>query len=755
MTRLIGYICWALCLVSLHVFAQFEQADQAFEQGRYTDAIEQWQHIYKQQDKKQQIQILSKIATAYQKIGMHREVFQNLQQAYQLAETIDDKILQVNLVIQLSDAWLTIGDTGEALNLIQISETVSRELKDPELLAKVLNNAGNVYAVHESYFDAIDLYTEALQALESVDNIDLKLKVQLNQLKAMMQESPSSEVFTMLQNTWKSLNQTPATQRQFHNLIAIAMHAQGFSNDPELEPQQLKQVLDISVAGFQKAIKLANTLNQSRLQSIAYGRFAQLYLQQGQIDAARQLNTQALFFAKQEDMPDILYLWQWQQGVLLNLSDELDAAIDAYQRATKTLKPIQYNLDVGLRTKTTTFNELVRPVYYELAGLLLEKAEYAKTDEEQQALLLQARDEVEKLKVAELQNYFQEECVANLQDKTRSIDEVMEQTAILYPIPLEDHLALLVSTEGKIQLINVDVSKDEIDAEALELRILLQTRPHNRFLYPARNLYDWLIRPIEPILAENQIDTLVVVPDGRLRMIPLTTLHDGKQFLIEKFAMAVTPGLNLVDPHSIDWRNSDVLLVGLSDGVQDYPPLPSVVKELNTIKEITGSDSLIINKDYSIDNFRNALQNKEYSVIHLATHGEFSSDPEHTYLLTYEDKLSMNKLQSVIGLGKFRDKPVELLTLSACRTAVGDEKAALGLAGVAVKAGARSAIATLWFVDDEATALAVMQFYQLLNKEPHLTKAKALQQVQKQLISQSRYWHPSYWAPFLLIGNWL
>ncbi|MCV6637101.1 CHAT domain-containing protein [Candidatus Albibeggiatoa sp. nov. NOAA] len=744
-------------LFSSSVFAQssLEQADQAFERGQYTDAIEQWQQAVEQQTQIEQIQTLSKIATAYQKIGMHREVFQVLQQAYELAEKIEDKALQVNLVIQLSDAWLTIGDAAEALKLVQISEKVARDMKDPELLAKVLNNSGNVYAVYESYFDAVDLYSEALGLLKTVDNPELEAKILLNQVKAMIEVSPTNEVLNTFQQAWAALQNLEPNQHQFHSLIAIAMHARGFANDPELTLEQLKQVLAISGNAFQTALKLANQLKQSRLQSIAYGRFAQLYVDQGQIESAQQLNRQALFFAKQNDMPDLLYLWQWQQGVLLDLEGKLDQAIAAYRRATDTLQPIQYNLDVGLRTNTTTFNELVRPVYYELAGLLLKKADLAPTEQEKQDLLLKARDMVEHLKVAELQNYFQEECVANLQDRTRSIDEVMDNTAILYPIPLADRLSLLISTEGKIHLVNVDATKDDIDAEALNLRILLQTRPNNRFLYPAQKLYNWLIRPIESILQEHDIDTLVVVPDGRLRMIPLTTLHDGEKFLIEKVAMAITPGLNLVDPHSIDWQNSDVLLVGLSDAVQDYPPLPSVVKELHTIKDITGSDSLIINKDYSIESFRNALQSKEYSVIHLATHGEFSSDPEHTYLLTYEDKLTMNKLQDVIGLGKFRDKPVELLTLSACRTAVGDEKAALGLAGVAVKAGARSAIATLWFVDDEATALAIMHFYRLLNTESGLTKAKALQKVQKKLISQDRYWHPSYWGPFLLIGNWL
>ncbi|NJO14559.1 MAG: CHAT domain-containing protein [Thioploca sp.] len=117
--------------------------------------------------------------------------------------------------------------------------------------------------------------------------------------------------------------------------------------------------------------------------------------------------------------------------------------------------------------------------------------------------------------------------------------------------------------------------------------------------------------------------------------------------------------------------------------------------------------------------------------------------------------MKINELQEAIGLGRFRsDTPLDLLTLSACKTAVGDDRAALGLAGVAIQAGARSAIATLWFVDDEATSIAMSEFYQQLLK-PGISKAKALQETQKKLLKIKRYWHPSYWAPFLLIGNWL
>jgi len=163
---------------------------------------------------------------------------------------------------------------------------------------------------------------------------------------------------------------------------------------------------------------------------------------------------------------------------------------------------------------------------------------------------------------------------------------------------------------------------------------------------------------------------------------------------------------------------------------------------------------LIQNKDYTIENMTRAFKEKSYPLVHIATHGVFGGTPAESFLLAYNDKLTMDSLEQLIGLGRFRKQKVELLTLSACQTALGNERAALGLAGVAVKAGVKSAIATLWFVDDEATSLAIREFYRQF-REPGISKVKAMQNVQKKLIAQRRYWHPLYWAPFLVIGNWM
>ncbi|MBF0398551.1 MAG: CHAT domain-containing protein, partial [Desulfobacterales bacterium] len=281
-----------------------------------------------------------------------------------------------------------------------------------------------------------------------------------------------------------------------------------------------------------------------------------------------------------------------------------------------------------------------------------------------------------------------------------------------------------------------------------------QTRPNKRFLYDSQKLYSWIIKPLEELFKKNKIDTLVLAPDGPLRLVPFSTLNDGKKFLIEKYAIATIPALGLTDPKARTESRYQILIIGLSEGRQGFSPLPGVPAEVRDIKQIMDGKILIQDKEYTIDNLTNAFKDSDYSLLHIATHGVFGGSPQESYLLTYNSKLTMDLLEDLIAMSKYREQKVELLTLSACQTALGNERAAMGLAGAAVKAGVKAVIATLWFVDDEATSLAIRDFYKQL-KTPGITKAKAMQNVQKKLISQKRFWHPLYWAPFLVIGNWM
>jgi CHAT domain-containing protein len=181
--------------------------------------------------------------------------------------------------------------------------------------------------------------------------------------------------------------------------------------------------------------------------------------------------------------------------------------------------------------------------------------------------------------------------------------------------------------------------------------------------------------------------------------------------------------------------------------------LPFVSEELDTIQTLYGG-KILLNQGFLIADLETTLSEEHFNIVHIASHGQFAGEAEETFLLAFDDKLTMDRLNHYVGLFRFREDPLELLTLSACETAAGDDRAALGLAGVAIKTGARSALGTLWYINDQASSILVAEFYRHL-QNPSISRAKAVQLAQVTMLEDRRYEHPGYWSPFILINNWL
>jgi CHAT domain-containing protein len=397
------------------------------------------------------------------------------------------------------------------------------------------------------------------------------------------------------------------------------------------------------------------------------------------------------------------------------------------------------------------------PLYLQYVDLLLQKAtalEATATGLDSAAYtsyLQQVRTTVEQFKTSELRDYFGDACVDAARPKTTALERVSLDAGILYPILLEDRTELLLSLSTGIKRVQINEPSERLERRTQIFRIALQAQDAQRYLYHAQQLYDLLIRPIEADLRAGQ--TLVWVPDGALRLLPLAALHDGKQFLIEKYALAVTPSLTLTDPRPLPQEAVSALAAGVSESVANFPPLPHVRDELQGIQQLYGG-TVLLNQDFSPTSLAQTVDQGQFSIVHIASHGEFAADPAKSFLLTSQGKLTLTQLAKTIGQLRFRDQPLELLTLSACETAQGDDRTALGLAGVAIQAGARSAVATLWRVSDEATAVLMQRFYEHL-RAPGTSRAQALQQAQLSLLHDPNYASPVYWSPFLLINNWL
>jgi len=392
-------------------------------------------------------------------------------------------------------------------------------------------------------------------------------------------------------------------------------------------------------------------------------------------------------------------------------------------------------------------------VYFGLVDLLLQRAASLQDRLQYEPDLAEAREVVELFKAVELQDYFQDDCVDTTRSRVAKLEGVAPGAVVVYPILLPDRMELLLSLPDGLQRVAVPVGAQIVTHQVREFRRLLEKRTTREYLPHAQQLYNWLIRPIEPALASVHTDTLVFVPDRPLRTIPMAALHDGQQFLISKYAVATTPGLKLTDPRPLPRGNTRELALGLTEAVQGFPALSSVSPELDAVRRLYSSE-VLLNQQFRIPSVEKELQERPFNVVHIASHGQFDSDVKKTFLLTFDDKLTMDRLDQVVGRLRFREEALELLTLSACQTAAGDDRAALGLAGVAIKAGARSALATLWYINDPAASELVAEFYRQL-RDPVVSRAKALQRAQLKLLSTWHYGHPGYWSPFLLLNNWL
>jgi CHAT domain-containing protein len=246
---------------------------------------------------------------------------------------------------------------------------------------------------------------------------------------------------------------------------------------------------------------------------------------------------------------------------------------------------------------------------------------------------------------------------------------------------------------------------------------------------------------------------LVIVPDYTLRTIPLAALYDGTGFLRDRYATAISPGLHLTEPKPLYATPNTALVLGISKGVQGYKPLPNVEREVASVHEIEGGQQ-VLNEAFIRARFETELKQVPYRVVHIASHGQFGSDPSQTFVLAFDGHLTMDELEQNIKFGEHRDQALELLVLSTCETASGDDRAALGLSGIALKAGARSALASLWYISDKAAGDLTVNFYRGL-QTGNVSKARALQDAQRRVAADPRFAHPAYWAPFVLVGNWL
>ena len=508
------------------------------------------------------------------------------------------------------------------------------------------------------------------------------------------------------------------------------------------------------------AIQQAQDLGDRQASAYAIGNLGWMYEQTGQLSEALESTQQALKLAKEIGALEIVYQWEWQLGrILLNQKQpDMQGARAAYTRAVNALQSIRQGLTAVNKDAQFSFRDDVEPLYRQFIKLILTTEAASELDN-----LKQAIKQIDDLQLAELANFLG--CRSNSVDSQISpIEQVTNQServtknkaALIYPIILEDRVALLFKLPNQpLKHAETIISQQEVKKKLRQLRdgLTVQGVDIDEVNQLAEEVYGWLFRPIEASLRNQDVENLVFVLDGELRNIPMAALYDGKEYLVQKdYGIAIAPSLQLVEPKPRAGKLR-VLLGGVekySKEGMSFPDLEIDKEQLQPIKKEVDASEILLNSKFTKNNLQLQLKLNRFSAVHLATHGKFSSNPEETFIAGYKELIKANDLRELI---QSSNSGIELLVLSACETAQGDNRAILGLAGLAVQSGAGSTLSTLWSAPTEPTNQLVVQFYKELSN-PRISAAKALHLAQKALFE--RYEDTPYnWASYTLVGNWL
>ena len=693
-------------------------------------------------------------ARAERALGEYSAAQDSLVEAIRQAESLKDPSRRAAAKVALGGIELARGQGPAAEATLAAGAASAADLGLPGLEAAALNDLGNLHLLRAEPEKAAGLYRAAGELAQAAGNRGLAGLAWANAARAEVAEP--QRALEAVGRAEEALVEVPDSHDRAALLLNLGLLLREMAAT-ELAAQGPNGVeaLRARSAGLLASARLAAEAAQdTRIEAHALAALGGLEEDAGRIDAARALTRRALMSAGDLDAPELLYRWQAQWGRLLAAAGDRPGAIAAYERAAALIQLLRDRPGWGASLAGSSFDGQVAPVYRALLDLLLFEAAESPNPGESQGFLLKARAVMEEFKAAELRDFFRDDCVDAQRARTRGLGSVSPDAAIVYPILLPGRTALLISAPGRpLELVSVPIRRQVIETEVYALREQLERPATRRYLVHAQRLYDWLIRPLEATIEASGVSTLVFVPDGPLLTIPFASLHDGDRFLVEEYAVATTPGFDLVDPVAIDRDDVEALLAGISQSVDGAPPLPNVVQELQAVESLIGGQ-VMLDDAFVRSDLRDSLESKNFGIVHIATHARFSARPEDTYLLAWDGRLGLDELSQDVGLFRFRDVPLELLTLSACETARGGgQRAGLGLSGMAVRAGARSVLGSLWSVNDPAATALIETFYTRLMAGD--SRAQALRAAQRGLMADFRYRHPAYWAPYLLIGTWL
>ena len=582
------------------------QGQLELEQGKTEIALQTWREssnrAYERGDLDRFIYAKSKQIEILQTLGLYAQTRPILEELATKLAIAPDNLTTAQAWKSLANISVKLGNFKQATNYIEKALQIAKSKDDREVIADILSSQGNIeYLKYRRQFDLgnrlspslsdIDQYIKYYRESASLTaNESLQITAKLGQLsfltyvyqKLALDENNRRLSNNILVQIDELIN---TIEPQINNFpLRKKIISQRLNLSDKLIQLKPKKYQAIILSQLTKVIQESEQLNYQRGKSEALGKLGRIYQLSGQLSEATQLTQQALYLSETIQAPELTYQWQWQLGRIYQQTNQRQKAIAAYTGAVYNLKSLRREL-LGINSELEfNFRENIEPVYRELVDIILQ-------GNPNEAEVKLARQTIDDLQIAELDNYFQEACLNVQENKLEDI--IDNQTAIIYPILLNNRIEVIVSWQGKTKhythIIEQNQIENKIQTLVIDLNNIATQTPLNQSL---QELYNYILQPISSELALAQIENLVFIPDGALKNIPFSALYDGQQYLIENYNVSIAPSLNLVELETVAQKENKALLAGLgtenpnNEETAFFDPLVNVETELNSIQKL-------------------------------------------------------------------------------------------------------------------------------------------------------------------------
>ncbi|MGF1490216.1 MAG: CHAT domain-containing protein [Prochloraceae cyanobacterium] len=750
------------------------RAENLFQQGKYREAITIYDRIIPSLKQEQKAIAYYNLAVAENRIDSKISAIQNLQKAIPLLEKVStEKYIIANLF--LSQLFLEQGILAEAEPILKAtiplaerenksnSEAIGRSLlgnlnlrfdryeeaiEQYRFSWEIAKNPTTLISLSQAFWQRGDRtaaevelvqdlaekerlkqaakqdfeagYQAATKAISNAKTSENKISSRINLLKYFSQFVSRSEAENIKNEAIDLLNELPDSAYQASSWIALAQ----ISNDRE------------ALRFLSRSRAIANKIDAPEPLALALENIGKINLDRNNLATAKSNTESAILISEKTVNSERLFFQFWQLAKIQLALGNADAAIDAYGQALWNLQSNRGEFTAGNNNLLFYLQEEAQPFLREYITQLLSSPN--------QERIRTAIDILGVLKLSDLQSYFNDPCFEILfQVDELERKKIPENRANIYEFIAEDRLFLILETQDNYVLRSVDISKEDLEAKVKEYRQILVIPTGSAFVQPSKELYNILIAPLINEIPRT-VTKLSFSRDGEIENIPLETLIDSEDnYLIEKYQIAYSAGLetNLIPNND----RGEKIIFGLSES-QIQTTLRFATQEVRAIAETIKGGETFLDREFTKNALSQTIQQEDISFLHIATHGSFQGTAKNSYLEAFDSKISLNSFKNFLLSAR---QPMNLLTLSGCETAIGNERAILGFAGVSVRARIPNVIGSVWSIPDNVTAILMEEFYRNLSLGKTVPEAKQIAQLRIIELGEN----PRSWAGIILITN--